>query len=299
MEFFSFKRQLLDAIVRLQQTQITATVANAALADFPSNLPEQMRTQLEKTLGDLGQEFKRVLDQRKVDSGLSVRETAKLTHEGDPIGLPTVTMLIANMTGKGSAKVDFSTTLFSQSLVTTIALADGFLNDCVKAACRRQPNLLRRNKQLSWDAVVEARSWEVLLEKMIEEFSFEFGWKGFRQRIESLCNDFGLEIDTDGETVNALEMAYQVRHVMVHNGGRASAEFLKRTCRTDISLGDPILVTEEYAHQVAVASEIICVDVFLAIAVKFFPLSEIDITGITIRSPKLLQALEKYFSHGQ
>jgi hypothetical protein len=291
MEFSSFKRQLLDATSRLQEIQIVAAVAGSVLSDFPNNLPDTMRSQLLRTMEEFAESCRRTFETRATHTGASKTGRVDVHIDDDSIASPVLAMYFANH-ARGSLKPDFSTILFVQCLVTALAQVDGFLNDCVRAACRQDSRLLRRNKQLRWEEIIEAGSWENLLEQMIDNLSFEFGWKDIAGRIQFLDREFGLSIEVDDKSIGTLDAAYQVRNVMVHNGGRVSAEYLRRTRRRDVTVGEALILTEAFTREAVLASEVMCVHAFLATAIKFFDRSEIDINGITFRSLEIVEYID-------
>ena len=289
MDFPAFKRHLLDVVQGLEQAHLAATVASTVLADFPRNLPEQLRGPLTNALRSAAEEVSRALSD-------STNREVHLNLESGSLEFSTMLMLATGVCGANAVAPDFSRPLFIQCLVMALAQVDGFLNECLRVACQREPNLLRRDKkQVSWNEVIEAGSWRALLESIIEQFSFEFGWNTLQRRIELLRESLGLKIDINDRILNSLEAAYQVRHVVVHNGGRASAEFLKRTQRIDLKVGDSVPVTERYTTWVIRASQVVCSEVFVATALKFFESSEIDWSGIWMQSQGVLDEFKDLF----
>jgi len=63
---------------------------------------------------------------------------------------------------------------------------------------------------------------DALITLMTEEYVFEFGWKSVSDRLDHLRRELGISLETPADNLAALEDAYQVRHILVHNGGGKS-----------------------------------------------------------------------------
>src|SRR5215475_721560 len=77
-----------------------------------------------------------------------------------------------------------------------------------------------------------------------------------------------------------LEAGEQVRHVIVHNGGHVSAEYLRRTRRTDLALGSVVPLDDETLERISIVAGGICGEVFIDIATSFFGASDAELSGV-------------------
>nr|MBI3612781.1 hypothetical protein [Nitrospirota bacterium] len=92
------------------------------------------------------------------------------------------------------------------------------------------------------------------------------------------------------EDLDDIEKAEQLRHLFVHSGGRVSQQYLDRTNRTDVQLGEAIVVNEDYLLNVRNKVALLCSDVFMTISKKFFRKTDRDLTGVPRRpSPNSIE----------
>jgi hypothetical protein len=273
MELSEFKRAYADAVIAIRQAYMAALVASEVLEDFPRRLPDAIRTRV----NTIAQQLANLL--------LVVQPMGTKVEIDDPFAASILDFGIHTALHSSSLHINFAPLLFSQCLVTMLAHLDGFLGESLKAACRVEPRLLRRGKQMTWERVLDAGSWDALMTRMTEEYGFEFGWKSVSDRLDHLRLELGISVETPPEEVAALEDAYQVRHILVHSGGRVSQEFLTRTQRTDVALGHLFTITADYAEATSNLIARVCGDIFVGIARKFFGAVHKDLTGIAMRRP--------------
>jgi hypothetical protein len=277
-----YKRSYYDAVAGIQQGQVASMVSALVLADFPSKLPADVRNQIIKAMKD----FAAMLNDAPQEQGSQEKTSGGLHTGGFPFMWPSLKLFISNVFSKGSPQLDFGPLLFQQALVMTLAHIDGFLSESFKVIFRREPRVLRRSKQLTWEDALAAGSYDNLLTTLSEQYAFELGWKTLSQRIEWMRDEINLPLPAVSEYA-MLEEAFQIRHIIVHNGGRVSKEFLVRTSRADVTLGEALVLTPGYCEEVAAQAELFCADVFVSIAKKFLGAKKTDLTGIFMRKGKL------------
>ena len=75
----------------------------------------------------------------------------------------------------------------------------------------------------------------------------DLGYLGLSDIVQYLKSNFKMKIDTTSEEFrNACEM-FEIRNILVHNGGYVSAKFLAKTQRSEFKFGDKFPLTEESA----------------------------------------------------
>jgi hypothetical protein len=297
MELSEFKEAYHETVSAIRQTHVAALVTSVVLNDFPKKLPTTTRAHLGEVMGDLAKalgEAVHELEQRSTGDGTASipsprtvprspaerRATAGETPD-DPLVMPIVNLLLTRGIGRGDLlSIEFAPLLFAQDLVTTLAHLDGFTSHVLKACCTREPRLLRRRKQITWEDVLAAGSWGGLMQRMTEDYALEEGWKTLAGRLRHFGDEMGVEVKIDEQDLKTLDEAYQLRHVIVHGGGRVSREFLQRTGRNDVTLGQKLTIGPDVAAGANSAAVIVCGELFVAAAVKFFGISERECTGV-------------------
>jgi len=283
MKITEYKQAYNDAVYGLHQTHLVALAASSALKDFPKHLPEPGREAVRTTFREaLHRNFQ---PPSKEVAGSIGGIFFHLPGEGnDPIAIPALRTLMAQaVRGGAEDKYYFEPLARAQMLVMTLAQVEAFLGDSLKAACRRVPRLLRRGKQVTWERIIDAASWDALIEGLIEQYSLDFGWETLSQRIVHLRDDLGAPIATPARELEGLDEAQLVRHLIMHNGTRVSRDFLRRTGRTDFQVGERLIVSATDIKAVNDAAERVVSDVFVGIATKFFDAQEKDLIGVPQR----------------
>ena len=191
-----------------------------------------------------------------------------------------VTQILA---GKTHKEMDFDRLLYAQELVMLIAHLDAFLGDSLRTICRKEPKMLYSNKQMRWDSILKQGNWQNLTESMIEEHTYQFGWKSIRERLAFLSSEYGLSITTPSAELLVIDEAEKTRHIVIHNGGKVSQEYIARSGKTDVQIGELIPISSDDTDRISMIAQMLGADVFLAIAQKFFKAEKKELTGILRR----------------
>ena len=148
----------------------------------------------------------------------------------------------------------------------------------------------KTNKEIDFDR---------LYMSMIEEHTYQFGWKSIRERLAYLSSEYGLSITTPSAELLVIDEAEKTRHIVIHNGGKVSQEYLTRSGRADVQIGELIPISSHDTDQISMIAQMLGADVFLAIAQKFFTAEKMELTGILRRpitarkSSKIKEALNR------
>lgn len=273
----------------VSQTRVLTILAEEVVKEFPKRLPEHLRGPLRRNLEELGRAFKAVRTSQIRGEPAPERVEIKLEDldQGeyrDDLLFSVLTMYgaLAEL-GASSPDVDFERLLYSQELVMLLAHLDAFMADSLRVICEVRPEVLRSSKQMGWDTILSLGGWYELLDYLIEEYVYEFGWKSFPKRVEFLRERLGLSIECPECDLELLEKAENIRHIVVHNGGRVSQEYIARTGRNDLVIGESVPVTLEYVDDVAAATRLLASDLFLGVSKKFFGMED---SAITIMFPR-------------
>jgi len=147
---------------------------------------------------------------------------------------------------------------------------DAFLADCMRCGLVQRPDLLARDKQVKWGQVLKCRNWDSLIEHFSEDYVFEFTWKTMTERVAHLRSALNLELTFSEERIARLQRASHVRHILIHNGGRVSKEFITRTGESHLTIGRPIPLLPIYAKELRLLSGQLADDLFVTISKQCF-----------------------------
>jgi hypothetical protein len=119
--------------------------------------------------------------------------------------------------------------VFAQQLVTVVAYTEAFLADTLRAICRLRPEIVQSSqKELTWALALSFPDRESLLAALIDDFVSSrvraTDMKGF---VTLFVKEQGLEFQLDPDDVASMALGEQVRHLLVHNGGRVDRKFLR------------------------------------------------------------------------
>lgn len=257
-------RRYNDFVYSLGQTQIGAVVQSEFLDDFPRKVPEPLKTDLVKALVAINKFVDEELAGETNESGDSTVGSDE-KRKGFTMML---TMVYAGAASRDESKVniDFGNSTQTQALAMIIAHLEAFLADSVRTICCVRPEVMKCDKKIDWRTVLELNGWDEIRDHLIEEYVFNFGWGSINDSIEAARKNLGLPLSKiDADVLADIHAAEQIRNIALHNGGRASAEFLRRTEREDLSVGDSVPVTGKMiagaaSNALLVASEF-CLDV--------------------------------------
>lgn len=287
MDLKEYKQLYYNFEMSINQTRLISLAAGETLKEFPKRLPPEARNAMsnkfqsfaQRILKSIGSEEEKV-DSKEIPIHFSERTEGK--DSPSPFFIPWINLNIARIiAGKDTEQTtDFNNLLYAQELAMLFAHLDAFMGDSLRVMCRKEPRLLHRSKKMSWDSIIASGSWESLLEKMIEEYSYDFGWKSVNEKIQYLQTEHGLTIDTSPDDLNQLDDAEKTRNIVIHNGSRVSQEYLDRTMRTDVKVGDLIPISADYIQRISSLVRFVGIDVFMAVARKFFHATESEFMGI-------------------
>ena len=263
----------------INQSRVLSIVAGEILEQFPNRLPKAIRKPLVATLGQL----RDALFVGEPSTGAemapdSVEIDITHTHEIVP---PVVSMYLARAAlGASTEKVDFERALCSQDLVMLFAHLDAFTSDSLETICRLRPEVMRSRKTLEWDTILSYGGWENLLDHMIAEYVFQFGWQSVAERVKFLKERLGLTIDLEDSELAFLDEAEKARNIVVHNGGRANEEYIKRTGRTELTPGEFVTVTPQFLGEAFEVTRMLVSHIFTSVSKKFFGREDSELRGV-------------------
>ena len=170
-----------------------------------------------------------------------------------------------------------------QAVAMMFAHTDAFVADTLRVVCRVKPEVLRTGKQLTWETALSYPSMDDLLSGLVEEFSYEFGWKTLRHRLEFFHDRFGVDLDIPPDELNLLKTFEQRRHLIIHNGGVVTEKYIAETGDANTRVGRPIVVSRADVRTLGNTVSLLGGELFCAIAVKYLAAKPSDLTQVLHR----------------
>jgi hypothetical protein len=283
----------------MHELSVATQIAAFVLADFPTRVPDELWSTVQPILNDFIERSERaaaVLDGRvgareaaegeRGPGGAGSIERSRTPFRTNPLSSDIILLAMQHvLAGKKKVRVDFTSILYRQQLVMVLAYLDGFIVDSILAMASAEPRILAQRKTILWSDVVAAPSIEYLKEQIGERYAYELGWKSIVDRLNHLSDAHGVVVETPESERETIDAAEQLRHIIVHNNGRASAEYLTRTGRQDIAVGEAVDIETEYVGRIYDAALMMFTDVFVGVSRKYFGVTEFP--GIVMRKTKL------------
>ncbi len=122
---------------------------------------------------------------------------------------------------------------------------DAFLADLVREVYQARPRMLPKKKQLVYSAVLEAESFQGVLDLMIEREVADLS----RKSMKEMAQYFGekLRIEWPEEPMNQAVEASCLRNCIVHNRARADRRLAEVSCK--YKEGEEIDLSDAEVHQ--------------------------------------------------
>jgi hypothetical protein len=270
----------LDFGIALYQSQLVACAAQEILAEYPWSLSPPTRGALAGAMKRMATIAEgKTIPKKDMKTGYTplFHPTLMLLHfVGERIGTndpePIFTQLRA---GSQSA-------VFAQQLTLTIAHLDAFTGDTLRAICGQRPEVLKSNKQVTWEKLIDLGQWESVITHLIEELVFKFGWSTISERLDSLTKDYGVDLSTvtKGQR-DTLAFGAEVRHLIMHNGGHVTARFCENVPADKRQpIGEAVRVTRECADDITLAALDVAGELCAAVGRKYYGKTDGEMKGI-------------------
>ena len=276
MTWDSYKSKHRQFLISMYQSDITLIAAGAALESFPKNLPESIKGDLASDLLAVGNAIRKLFDKtgglRKSKKVASI----ELGSKPNAAFYPMFNLLaVSAIEGQDTTKIDFQTALFRQHLVMIVAHVEAYLGDCVRAICLAEPRVLQsEHKQITWADALLCQDRSSLIATLADQFvNSVLLDKDIAGLLAHLKKLFKLEVVVEREHIKRLSIAEQVRHIIVHNGGRVDQKFKNKT-GLNLTIGEPFIVDESFVANAANSAVMVAQAVFKAVGVKFFKVAD-------------------------
>jgi hypothetical protein len=121
---------------------------------------------------------------------------------------------------------------------------------------------------------------EDLESALSEQFTYEFGWKTLADRMKFFRDKFGMDIVVDVVQLELLTLFEQRRHLIIHNGGVATAKYIAETGDAHAEVGRQIPVSRDEVRELGRAVMMFGSELCSTVAVKFLGAKSSDLTQV-------------------
>lgn len=259
--------------IGLAQAELGMIGASESFKGFPLNLPPPLQLSLAAGLT----EYARILRQYARTKRSKGAEGASLpfSDESEPVhDIVDPFVRIALLSGTLPQHVsriipDFQPLIASQYLFVLFACADAFTEQTIRSILTVCPERLRTQNQITWNEALETGSWKDLLNHMRDQTCMKFGFQCLADRAIELRDRLGVGLTMEADCLDQVREAELERNLLMHAGGYANAEYIKRSPKPRFKLGQKVVVTcadvSAYIHAV----NHLCAEIFRAVAVHF------------------------------
>jgi len=150
---------------------------------------------------------------------------------------------------------------------------EAFLGDLVRQIYVRNPKMLPREKQLRFDEILAAETYEGTLNTMVEKELLAIFYKSMENISEYFSSKLRLQWPTSEKT--SVVLASHLRNCIVHNNGRADRRLASLT---DYKEGVEIVLGEADVHKYGISARTLARDLYSQAARRYL--------GAKRRSPR-------------
>ncbi|MGB7591199.1 MAG: hypothetical protein WCD04_03935 [Terriglobia bacterium] len=152
------------------------------------------------------------------------------------------------------------------ALLLGFSYFEAFLADLVRQIYLCNPKMLPSEKQLKFEEILAARTYEGVLNGMIEKEVMAVFYKSMEDVCEYFRSKLKLEL-RKGER-DCVVVASLLRNCIVHNNGRADSRLARRV--TDYREGDEIFLDEAAAHEYGISIRSLARDLYGQATKRYF-----------------------------
>ena len=270
MNWDSYKISYYKFQTCLGASGLISHISSATLNDFPNSLPLCLRHSVCKIMADFLASPEKDKDY-KIDKQFDVY---KLNSE-DKIKSQLIKNCLCLAIGElgMNQSLKWEQYIINQHLIMIFSHLEAFFSESVRSICECRPEVLRRNKQITWNEVMKHNDLDGIRRYLIEQFIYELFWKDISEKIEFLKSEFSLSMEFSKEKLEVLKNGELVRHLLVHCDGKITPDFLKKigpTVSQELEIGEYINVDTDFLVNIFDLALLLGSELFFSISKKYF-----------------------------
>lgn len=285
MDWKAYQTKYWKYELSANQTRLLNQMCGYIFDQFPNRIPKELKEGWLKNLTSVHEIFEKLIkmNETKISESIDIDQNEYFEKNKDNLlssifnNQLSVFLAMFNIGIRDKFKIDFEQLLFAQELVIQLAHIESFMVDSLKTISILRPETLKCNKKINWDKVIELGSWEKILENLIEDYTYEFGMKSINEQIEFLQEKYNMNLGLTTNEIAIFKEAENIRHIIVHNGGRVSKEFIDKTNNKNYQIGDYIPISANFVINAVNAFLFLASELYHAISKKFFHKSDLEL----------------------
>lgn len=267
----------------VNQTKILNFYGRETFKEFPASLPDNIKSQWDNNKVFLLEMFEKaysLIENQSIDEASKNLEFECDINLGNPeilMNQMAIYKSLIELNMKKDENINFQRLFYSQELVMMIAHLEAFLSDSLRAICKVKPEILKSNRKVDTTTIIDSKNRDELIEFLIENYIYDFGWKTLKDKIFFLKDRIGLNVEIPDSELSMLWEAENIRNIVVHNGGRVSQEYINRIEKKGLNVGELIPITSDLMEEVSHIIPLIGWDIFAQTSNKFFGVDELKL----------------------
>ena len=162
----------------------------------------------------------------------------------------------------------------------TFAHLEAFLADSIRVVCVIRPEVLKSNRKITWKTIIDLGSQSDIIDHLIDQYVFNCTWGPITDTVKLANEKLGLHITSSDDAIERIASSQLLRNVIVHNGGRVSEEYLKRSNRSDVRLGEKLAIDKDVNNKTASAALELASRFFIEIGKTHFNKPQNSFSGV-------------------
>lgn len=265
---------------------VSSIISLMILNDFPNKLPKELAQYVIKTMDEFFKSHAKndiraqEILKKKSTVSISLPFRMDIFPESDlRQSLIHSSLFLSIGEIAMEQNLDWKNFLTAQNLVMIFAHFDAFFSDSIRAICESKPEILKREKKISWRNALELENQQLLIKHLTEEYVFELCHEDTIKRITILEKELGLKLDIGEKRLESIKNAQLIRNIVVHNGGRINAEFIRKVAdgQRKLKIGDIVKIELDVIRRIDRVILFLGCSLFKEVSKKYFGMQEADL----------------------
>lgn len=271
-------------------SELMTSVIGPVLEDLPQNVPTGLAAPIMEDLKAFGEivagdyDDEAIRNRGDFEEALNEGDILHITlpHEGngdagryfEPSGSLFKRMRYFSLTrllsGLEFDKVAIDQRVEEQQFVMAHSALDAYLSDLGRTALFHQPRLIKSDKQLTFEEIVQTSDREELLTLLASETTSSWSHMALWDRIEGMAKRFSIEV-SGGVDSELLKAASQARNCLVHAQGKKTRKYVKQRGLPATEVGTRLSLESEELRAYRDEYEILARVFLKEVTDKFYP----------------------------
>jgi hypothetical protein len=289
----NYKQIFNDFCIGLKQIEILCSVATYTLEDFPNNLPENLGRSVTLAIGEISKQLN--YDENNSNPQVIDVEVLLNSELEKQLALSVLEFLMMKPVKMINRITDynFERIICPQSLIIVFAHFEAFMVDTIKFICETRPEVLKsKSKKISFEDALEFEN--NIKQFLTDQYTNEFNWKSVEDKLNFFKSEFGIKLDIEDSNLEALVNAENIRHIVVHNGGRMSQQFINKSKKKDFKIGDLVYFSFKEIINISKLTHYIASKIYVETIRKFVKdFDKHNFNGAYIQWQDIIEELDK------